>query len=77
MTGGFDIYLNGTLVASPKDWDGYDQEVVRDYKKRFIRVAYPGTFTMTNESGYPALRSLFVSDMCALVDFEAYETCGT
>lgn len=72
----FQIYLNGEQVASPKDWSGYDQEVVRDYKKRFLRVTYPATFTLTNESGYASLRALFESDICGLVRFEAYELCG-
>lgn len=72
----FEIYLNGSLVASPKDWDGYEQEIVRDYKKRFLRIAYPGTFTLTNASGYPALRALLLDDLCSIVRFEAYEVCG-
>lgn len=72
----FEIYLNGSLVASPKDWDGYEQEIVRDYKKRFLRIAYPGTFTLTNASGYPALRTLLLEDLCSIVRFEAYEVCG-
>ncbi|TXH44719.1 MAG: hypothetical protein E6Q97_32330 [Desulfurellales bacterium] len=73
----YEIYLNGSLVASPKDWDGYEQEIVRDYKKRFLRIAYPGTFTLTNESGAPALRALFEADICTIVRFEAYEVCGS
>ena len=73
----YEIYLNGSLVASPKDWDGYEQEIVRDYKKRFLRIAYPGTFTLTNESGAPALRALFEADICTIVRFKAYEVCGS
>jgi hypothetical protein len=72
----YEIYLNGALVASPKNWDGYEQEIVRDYKKRFLRIAYPGTFTLTNESGAPALRALFEADICTIVRFEAFEVCG-
>lgn len=73
----YQIYLNGELVAQPKDWDGYQQEIVRDFEKRFVRIAYPGTFRLTNASGYQRLRQIFLSDMCTIVKFEAYEVCGS
>jgi hypothetical protein len=72
----YEFYLNGTVIAQPKEWEGFEQEIVRDYKKRFLRIAYPGTFTLTNASGYLRLRELFEADICSIVSFEAYEVCG-
>ena len=73
----YEFYINGVSVGQPKEFDGFEQEVVRDYKKRFLRVAYPGSFTLTNASGYQQMRALFLADVCGIVDFEAYELCGS
>lgn len=69
------VYLDGVEVPQPKDFDRYSQKVERDFERRFIRVAYPGTFTFAG-AGYAGLREMFLADTCSVARFEAFDTCG-
>jgi hypothetical protein len=67
--------INGTEVSEPKEWNTFEQEIVRDFERRTISIKYPGSTTFTL-GGYRMLRDMFVADDCGIVEYECTETCG-
>ena len=72
----FTFYINGIETGQPRDFENYEQEVQRDVKTRFLYQSFPGSFTITNASGYPVLRELFVSGTCNTATYQAFQTCA-
>jgi hypothetical protein len=67
--------LNGQLVNEPTDWSSFSGEISRDAKSRTITQSYPSSATFGSD-GYALLRSLFVGNLCNIIDYQVDERCG-